>query len=176
MRRRALPRNVEVIVGGKPMMVNGGATIKALSSEFLYDLQQHWRKSREQVLDDVAKKYPAQYFAGMVTLAKVIRWEVGTPGAFDRPRTPEEVMDRLEERIGPKGRKLFEQFLQKGESARGAAAAARASAAGAAAAQAVHGIAVGRLRRRPNRKGVGHSCKVSRQHDRRALIRVPAHR
>jgi hypothetical protein len=65
------------------------------------------------VLDDVAKKYPAQYFAGMVTLAKVIRWEVGTPGAFDRPRTPEEVMDRLEERVGPKGRKLFEQFLRK---------------------------------------------------------------
>ena len=124
----------------------------------------------------MAKKYPAQYFAGMVTLAKVIRWEVGTPGAFDRPRTPEEVMDRLEERIGPKGRKLFEQFLQKGESARGAAAAARASAAGAAAAQAVHGIAVGRLRRRPNQKGVGHSCNVSRQHDHRALIRVPAHR
>ena len=113
MRRRALPKNVEVIVGGKPMMVNGGATIKALSSEFLYDLQQHWRKSREQVLDDVAKKYPAQYLASMVTLAKVIRWEVGTPGAFVRPRTPEEVMDRLEERIGPKGRKLFEQFLQK---------------------------------------------------------------
>jgi hypothetical protein len=97
------------------MMVNGGGTIKALSAEFLFDLQQHWRKSREQVLDDVAKKYPAQYLASMVTLAKVIRWEVGTPGAFVRPRTPEEVMDRLEERIGPKGRKLFEQFLQKVE-------------------------------------------------------------
>ena len=107
MRRRALPRNVEVIVGGKPMMVNGGATIKALSSEFLYDLQQHWRKSREQVLDDVAKKYPAQYFAGMVTLAKVIRWENrrpwgirpatqsrrsrGAAGATHRPRRPQAV-------------------------------------------------------------------------------------
>jgi len=113
MRRRALPKNVEVIVGGQPMMVNGGATIKALSSEFLYDLQQHWRKSREQVLDDVAKKYPAQYFAGMVTLAKVIRWEIGDPGAFDRPRSPEEVVERLEQRIGPEGRKLFERFLRE---------------------------------------------------------------
>ena len=96
-----------------PVLANGGGTVKALSAEFLFDLQQHWRKSREQVLDDVAKKYPAQYFAGMVTLAKVIRWEVGTPGAFVRPRTPEEIMDRLEERVGPKGRKLFEQFLRK---------------------------------------------------------------
>jgi hypothetical protein len=27
--------------------------------------------------------------------------------------TPEEVMDKLEERVGPEGRKLFEQFLRK---------------------------------------------------------------
>jgi hypothetical protein len=102
-----------VMRGNQTMMVNGGVTIKALSSEFLFDLQKHWRKSREQVLDDMAKKYPAQYFAGMVTLAKVIRWEIGEPGAFDRPRSPEEVMNRLEQRIGPEGRKLFERFLRE---------------------------------------------------------------
>jgi hypothetical protein len=95
------------------VLINGGGTIKALSAEFLFDLQQHWRKSREQVLDDVAKKYPAQYFAGMVTLAKVIRWEIGEPGAFDRPRSPEEVMDRLEQRVGPEGRRMFERFLKQ---------------------------------------------------------------
>jgi hypothetical protein len=113
MRRRALPKNTEVIMRGEPVLVSGGGTIKALSAEFLFDLQQHWRKSREQVLDDVAKKYPAQYFAGMVTLAKVIRWEIGEPGAFDRPRSPEEVVERLEQRIGPEGRKLFERFLRE---------------------------------------------------------------
>ena len=112
-RRRALPKNTEVIMRGEPVLVNGGGTIKALSAEFLFDLQKHWRKSREQVLDDVAKKYPAQYFAGMVTLAKVIRWEIGEPGAFDRPRSPEEVVERLEQRIGPEGRKLFERFLHE---------------------------------------------------------------
>jgi len=52
-------------------------------------------------------------FAGMVTLAKVIRWEIGDPGAFDRPRSPEEVVERLEQRIGPEGRKLFERFLRE---------------------------------------------------------------
>jgi hypothetical protein len=46
MRRRALPKNVELAVS---MMVNGGATIKALSSEFLYDLQQHCRIQRTKV-------------------------------------------------------------------------------------------------------------------------------
>jgi hypothetical protein len=48
-----------------------------------------------------------------VSLARIIKWEVGPAGAFDRPCTPEEIMDRLEERVGPKGRKLFEQFLRK---------------------------------------------------------------
>jgi hypothetical protein len=27
--------------------------------------------------------------------------------------TPEEIMDKLEQRVGPEGRKLFEQFLRK---------------------------------------------------------------
>jgi len=27
--------------------------------------------------------------------------------------TPEQVMDKLEERVGPEGRKLFEQFIKK---------------------------------------------------------------
>jgi hypothetical protein len=113
MRRRALPKNVEVIVGNRPMLVNGGATIKALSSEFLYDLQQHWRVHRTRILDQCADKHPQQYLAAMVTLSKVMRWEVGEAGAFDLPNTPEEVMDRLEQRIGPQARKLFERFLRK---------------------------------------------------------------
>jgi hypothetical protein len=32
----------------------------------------------------------------MVALSKVIRWEVGQAGEFDRALTPEEIMDRLE--------------------------------------------------------------------------------
>jgi hypothetical protein len=46
-------------------------------------------------------------------LARVIKWEFGPAGAFDRPRTPEEIIDKLEERIGPKGRALFEDFVRK---------------------------------------------------------------
>jgi hypothetical protein len=33
-------------------------------------------------------------------------------GEFDRSLTPEEIMDKLEKRVGPEGRKLFEQFLR----------------------------------------------------------------
>jgi hypothetical protein len=113
MRRRPVPKNTEVIMRGEPVLINGGGTIKALSAEFLYDVQQYWRKNKTTVLDDVAKKYPAQFFAGMVSLSKVMRWEMGEPGAFDRPRTPEEVVERLEQRLGPQARKLFERFLEQ---------------------------------------------------------------
>jgi hypothetical protein len=99
--------------------------------------------------------------------------EIGPARAFDRPRTPEEIMDRLEERVGPKGRKLFEQFLRKVNRLEEQLLQERQQQEQPQ--QAAHGIAVGRLRRRPNRKGVGHGCKVS-QHNRRALIRVPVDR
>jgi hypothetical protein len=66
-----------------------------------------------KVLDVLAEKYPQAYFGGMVALSKVIRWEVGEARAFDRSLTPDEIMDRLEKRVGPEGRKLFERFLRQ---------------------------------------------------------------
>jgi hypothetical protein len=48
-----------------------------------------------------------------VSLARIIKWDVDSSDTFDRAPSPEEIMDRLEERVGPEGRKLFEQFLRK---------------------------------------------------------------
>jgi hypothetical protein len=49
----------------------------------------------------------------MVALARTIRWEIGTLGDFERQRSPEEIMQKLEERVGPEGRKIFEGFLKQ---------------------------------------------------------------
>jgi hypothetical protein len=43
----------------------------------------------------------------------MIRWEVGDVGAYNRPSSPEEILNKLEERVGPEGRKLFEKFLKQ---------------------------------------------------------------
>ena len=51
----------------------------------------------------------------MVKLAQVHRVELGQPQAFDKPRTVEEVLDQLEERVGPGDRREFEGFLRKME-------------------------------------------------------------
>ena len=80
---------------------------------FLADFEQHWRTHGKKVLDILAEKYPQAYFGGAVALAKTIRWDTGTEEMFDGAMTPEEIMDKLEQRVGPKGRKLFEQFLRK---------------------------------------------------------------
>jgi len=111
--RRAIPPDAEVMMrrGMEPVLIKGGGTVKALSAEFLADLQVHWRKNRDQILDDVAKKYPQTYFSGMVALARIIRWEIGGPGEHERARSPEEIMAKLERKVGPEGRKIFERFL-----------------------------------------------------------------
>ena len=47
----------------------------------------------------------------MVRLAKVLKVEIGPVGAFDRPATTTEALDRLEQRAGPEARALLEKFL-----------------------------------------------------------------
>jgi hypothetical protein len=46
-------------------------------------------------------------------LARIIKWDVDPTGALDRSLSPEEIMDKLEKRVGPEGRKLFENFLRQ---------------------------------------------------------------
>jgi hypothetical protein len=58
------------------------------------------------------EKYPQVYFGGLVALSKVIKWDASESAMFDQTLTPEEIMVKLEQRVGPEGRKLFERFLR----------------------------------------------------------------
>jgi hypothetical protein len=42
----------------------------------------------------------------------MIRWEPAEEMLADGGMTPEEIMEKLEQRVGPEGRKLFEEFLR----------------------------------------------------------------
>jgi hypothetical protein len=114
-RRGALPPNAEVAVRGtvEPILLKGGGTVKSLSAAFLADLEQDWLAHGKEIFPVLREKYPQAYFQGIVSLARIIRWEVGPAGTFDQPCTAEEIMDKLEKRVGPEGRKLFEQFMAK---------------------------------------------------------------
>jgi hypothetical protein len=86
-----------------------------LSEDFLCDLQEDWEQHGREILQIMREKFPEIYFQSMVKLALVHRVEVGEPKAFDKPRTVEEALDQLEQKVGPRGRREFEKFLRKME-------------------------------------------------------------
>jgi hypothetical protein len=49
----------------------------------------------------------------MIKLAQVHRVELGQPQDFQRPRTREEVLQKIEQHAGPAGRKLLENFFAR---------------------------------------------------------------
>jgi hypothetical protein len=87
----------------------GSETVKSLSTAFLADLEEDWRNHGKEIFPILREKYPQAYFQGIVSLARFIRWDVESTSGFDRTLSPEEIMDKLEERVGPEGRKLFER-------------------------------------------------------------------
>jgi 2-polyprenyl-3-methyl-5-hydroxy-6-metoxy-1,4-benzoquinol methylase len=113
--RRRLPPTAEIAVRAhmEPVLLQGGETVKSLSTAFLADLEEDWRQHGKEIFPVLREKYPQAYFQGIMSLARIIRWDVDRTGAFDRTLSPEEIMDKLEQRVGPEGRKLFEQFLRK---------------------------------------------------------------
>ena len=99
----------------EPLLIEGGQRVKSLSIGFLADFEEAWQKHGKKVLEILVEKYPQAFFGGMVAMSKIVRWDTTTDdtGFGRRTMTPEEIMDKLEERVGPEGRKLFEQFLRK---------------------------------------------------------------
>ena len=87
--------------------------LAAGSLAFLADLQEDWIAHGKKVFPVLREKHPQAYFGGLVALAKMIRWETAEELLSDGGMTPEEIMEKLEERVGPQGRKLFEDFLRK---------------------------------------------------------------
>jgi hypothetical protein len=59
------------------------------------------------------ERHPEIYFQCMVKLALAHPVELYPPGGSDRRYTPEEIMAKLEDRVGPEGRKMFERFMRR---------------------------------------------------------------
>jgi hypothetical protein len=104
-----------VVINGKaePLLLNGGHVVKSLSLAFLADLQEDWVAHGKDVFRVLRRSHPQAYFGGLVALAKMIGWETTEEMLSDGGMTTEEIMEKLEERVGPEGRELFEDFLRK---------------------------------------------------------------
>ena len=89
----------------------GISDMRTVSGEFLLSLQNLWRQRGDEILQRVADQYPELIFSGMIKLAKVTRIEVGSPGAFAK-LDKQGILEKLQEKAGPKGRQLFEKFIR----------------------------------------------------------------
>jgi hypothetical protein len=86
---------------------------RSAQPSFLADLEEDWRNHGKEIFPILRAKFPQAYFQGILSLARILKWDVDPTGAFGRSLSPEEIMDKLEERVGPEGRKLFERFLRQ---------------------------------------------------------------
>jgi hypothetical protein len=97
---------------GRFVPIRGAKTVKTVSAQFLADLQADWEEHGNEVLAAVREQFPEIYFQMMIKLAQVTRIEVGGAGDFDRAKTQEEILQRVEERAGLEGRKHLERFMR----------------------------------------------------------------
>jgi hypothetical protein len=86
---------------------------RTLTTEFLVDVERAWKQHGPKVLDDMARDYP-HIFAPMVArLIHVHRMELGAPGDFSARMTRAELLDKVGERFGEQGRKMFAAFVMR---------------------------------------------------------------
>ena len=102
-----------MLTPGRPLLLGEAPNGKALSAAFLADFAADYEQHGVKVIQLVRERYPVEYFKSLVKLAQVMKIEIGPVGAFDRPSTTAEALDRLEQRAGPKARAMLEQFLGK---------------------------------------------------------------
>ena len=102
-----------VVMPGNPLVIGQAPRARTISAAFLNSCNDHFNEEGHGIFAKIYKDYPVDYFWGLITLAKVMKVEIGGPHEFDRPSTKEEALDRLERTAGPQARQMLEQFLKQ---------------------------------------------------------------
>jgi hypothetical protein len=102
-----------VTTSGNPLVLGHAPRARTISAAFLAGFNDHFYEEGHGIFAKIYKDHPVEYFWGLVTLAKVMKVEIGGPHEFDRPATREEALDRLERTAGPQARKMLERFLDR---------------------------------------------------------------
>ena len=108
---RSLKKDAEIaVIPGNPLVLRGPSS---LSAAFIADLKEDWEKYGTQILELMREKFPDLYFASIVKLAQIVRIEADVSLKEPKPKTIEEVLQRVEHETGVEGRRAFEGFLKK---------------------------------------------------------------
>ena len=111
---RSLKKDAEIaVIPGNPLVLRGARNVRTLSAAFIADLQEDWEKYGTQILELMREKFSDLYFASIVKLAQIVRIEADVSLKEPKPKTIEEVLQRVEHETGVEGRRAFEGFLKK---------------------------------------------------------------
>jgi hypothetical protein len=69
--------------------------IPSAATKFIADLQEDWEKYGTQILELMREKFPDLYFASIVKLAQIVRIEADVSLKEPKPKTIEEVLQRV---------------------------------------------------------------------------------
>ena len=86
-----------------------------MRDDFFADMHTAWLERGPEVIDRLIAERPEIFLLAMLKIANVHRVEIGQPEEFDRPSSKEEALRLLEQRAGPKARRMLESFLAKVE-------------------------------------------------------------
>jgi hypothetical protein len=107
-------RALEVTKNGqlRPMTYTSSksADVRWVSGQFLASLNNLWERRGDEILDRCADEHPELVMMCMTKIAQVQRIEVGNPGDFSG-LDKKGIVEKLEQRAGPKAKKLFEKFI-----------------------------------------------------------------
>jgi hypothetical protein len=81
-----------------------------LREEFFGEMHAAWLERGQEVIDRLIAERPEVFLLAMLKITQVHRVEFDRP---DPPPSEEEALQRLEQRTGPKARKMLEGFLAK---------------------------------------------------------------
>ena len=97
-----------------PVVVRQDSNVQVISGKFLGDFQRHYDEKGYKIFDWVFETNPLAYFTALVGLSKIVRMpaDVSHRGG-SKPRSVDEILQRVEEQTGKEGRAAFEKFLAK---------------------------------------------------------------
>ena len=89
-----------------------------LRDDFFADMHAAWLERGPEVIDRLIAERPEIFLMAMLKITQVHRVEIGQPEEFGQPSSKEEALRRLEQRAGPKARKMLEEFPRQSREAR----------------------------------------------------------
>ena len=96
------------------MLSRQASNVQVLNGNFLGDLQRDYDEKGYEIFDWVLETHPLEYFKALVKLSKIVRVEADvTHWDGAKPRSLDEIFQKVEEQTGQKGRAAFEKFLAK---------------------------------------------------------------